>query len=240
MTRPAAPAPQGRAPARRTTSVRPCPRPAGPSPRAARPHERRRAEGDRAEHRAVHEQRLHPPAQSPLNTRSRLCRPGLRSCAANAAWRLPTSSSSASTRAPPPAPRPRAARPRPGAATDQGRPQLPSPAGQLHGRRAHHHDHVLAQPDQLLQGPVAELVQAAQDDMAAGSARLRTPPCPYLLPKAETGTGRQEFPPVRWLSPTTARFTAGPLGDRDSVPTLGRGGPATSRSCPGQRTGCRR
>ena len=56
----------------------------------------------------------------------------------------------------------------PVAAADQGRAQLPGPAGQLLGRRAHHHDHVLAEPDQLLQGPVAELVQAAQDHVAAG------------------------------------------------------------------------
>jgi hypothetical protein len=73
---------------------------------------------------------------------------------------------------------------------DQGGPQLPGPLGQLLGLGADHHDHVHAQVDQLLQGAVAELVQAAEDDVPAGR-RCRLFHVPYLLPAAGIGTCRR-------------------------------------------------
>jgi hypothetical protein len=58
--------------------------------------------------------------------------------------------------------------------------------------------------DQLLEGAIAELVEAAQDHMTAGRRRCGLFHVHHLLPEARIGTCREELSPGRWLSPGDA------------------------------------
>jgi hypothetical protein len=140
-----------------------------------RRHERRHGQGGRVEHLAVLEQRLDPPAQLAVehpqpHPQGRVQLLGGQG-GVQVADVVVLGDDQGPGRGDPGGSQHRLV---PVAARDQGRAQLAGAPGQLLGRRADDHDHLHAQAEQLLEGAVAELVEAAEHDVPSGRRPARS------------------------------------------------------------------